>query len=219
MKRTSCFLCSDLAERGGRIFFSKDFAVTSDLSPLGQGHLLVHTTEHLRSFADLDAGQLEALERSLGHLLKAPFLKDTEPVLFEHGTDGEADIDIGCTDHAHIHILPVAQFATTSAKLLARLKSDSVAEQSSVPLSRLNEWRGQEFFWVADCELQLARVHPIESERQILRRLVADALRLSAFRSWDLLDLAGAKDTMRSLTIASSSSDQRENGSPSPTKC
>jgi diadenosine tetraphosphate (Ap4A) HIT family hydrolase len=80
--------------------------VMPDIAPLAEGHLLIVSTSHFRSFGALPAAALSCLEvtkRTVRDLLKQAYGKPT--IFFEHGSarPGEAG---ACVDHAHLHCLP-----------------------------------------------------------------------------------------------------------------
>jgi diadenosine tetraphosphate (Ap4A) HIT family hydrolase len=201
MRRPDCFLCGDLADREGRVALDAGLALTSDIAPLGPGHLLIHTQEHVTSFAVAEPNTLErwkvAIRRVLGH----PALEGRPVLLFEHGTDGLEPVEAGCTDHAHIHVMPLRVDSTgrpdTSAgQAVAQLRDCSVGP--TLCFEDLGRLAGTSYFWLADRDLILRTVVPDRVERQLLRRIVAEAVGLERHRTWDLFDDDAARETMAS---------------------
>lgn len=77
------------------------FSISSDLSPLTTGHLLVIPLKHYASFGEIaDSQLLDEIHR------KAEELLGTKDLLyFEHGAviEGEGGASV---DHAHLHVMP-----------------------------------------------------------------------------------------------------------------
>ena len=196
MQIDSCFLCGDLSDRGGRVRLGQNLGITSDIAPIHPGHMLLHALDHQNGFADLDAAQLRSLSGVLANLFATPPLAGQRVLLFEHGTDARDNVAIGCTDHAHIHVLPVGSEFPPPEKLVQLLASNyGVADP--IPLAELGEWHGQDYFWVSDQSLRLFRLLPPQTDRQVLRRLVCEALGRSNYQTWNLLDLVAAQASFR----------------------
>lgn len=94
-----------------RVWEEDGLAVCSDPAPLRQGHLLIYTTEHYPSAADMDAQaaeRLDALEADLGKRICAEF---GDYVLFEHGRTGHclrSRPGERLCHHMHVHMIPGA---------------------------------------------------------------------------------------------------------------
>lgn len=199
MRKPDCFLCGDLADRDGRIALGGGLALTSDVAPLVPGHLLIHTDDHVGSFAAAAPETLMQWKAAIRGVLNLGMLEKQPVLVFEHGTNGVDPTEAGCTDHAHIHVVPVSLDAagfpiTSAAQAIARL--DDGRPGAVLPFEQLGKLNGTNYFWLADRDLNLRTVMPDRIERQVLRRIVANALGLSEHRTWDLLDENGSRETM-----------------------
>ncbi len=120
-----------------------------DIGPLTQDHLLVVSKEHVPSFASLPAsrnGDYKSLVTSVLSRMSS-LHSESEPVFFEHGVgtvNGQFIRCGGCgrTDHAHLHVLPVAteRYSSLIYDLSTNIKSELGFEEYSLtdPLD-LNE--------------------------------------------------------------------------------
>lgn len=185
-------------------------AFTSDIAPLAPHHLLLFTDDHLGSFAAADPPFLARLGNAINRLLDHPVLQGRPVLLFEHGTDGIEPAEAGCTDHAHIHVLPVpldrAGLPVTSArKAIAHLR-DGIAGPS-LSFGDLGQLAGTNYFWLAERDLLVHTVRPRHVERQVLRRIIAEALGIAQHRTWDLFDEGAALETMKRFSRADWASD------------
>lgn len=196
MRDADCVLCGDLSDRGGRIDIGHGLALTSDAAPLLPGHALLHTFDHVPSFAaistDTIALAFAAIERviEIGRFAAGPVLA------FEHGTLGPSG-GSGCVDHAHIHLLPLGDAAEAPGRL--SIPEALVKVGSELDPNRLGSLAGTPYFWIAERASRLRIIVPRQSERQVLRRIVAEALGLPAYRTWDLYDSDAANATMAEL--------------------
>lgn len=79
----------------------QDFSISSDMSPLVTGHLLVIPTRHFSSFGEIVSADI--LNRIHDKLVR--ILGSNDLLLFEHGAviDGQGGASI---DHAHLHAMP-----------------------------------------------------------------------------------------------------------------
>lgn len=86
-----------------RMYFYEDpdFSISSDLSPLVTGHLLVIPITHYAGFCEIVDNEMLLRYRRVAERL----LGTRDLLLFEHGAvlEGEAGASV---DHAHMHILP-----------------------------------------------------------------------------------------------------------------
>lgn len=78
-----------------------DFSISSDLSPLVTGHLLVIPNQHFACFGEIDNISMLAKIRNIAEEL----LHTNDLLIFEHGAviEGESGASV---DHAHMHIMP-----------------------------------------------------------------------------------------------------------------
>jgi len=142
MTRTCC-LCSQIrGERSGdllselldhdgqyrsRVLFRSESLVTiPSLGGLGEAHLLVCTTEHVRRFVSASITH-ERLQSYVGNVV-AELLRLTESTsihMFEHGNAAKGSRVVCTVDHAHLHL--VASDAEVWARLRPRANWVSVS--------------------------------------------------------------------------------------------
>lgn len=194
-----CLLCSDLADRGGFIDLPHGFAVAADAAPLGPGHTLLHTRDHFPSFAAIGSERLLFAKKVLQQVTAVDFFAGSGFLAFEHGTSGVSSAAYGCVDHAHIHLLPLTGHAITARAALDTFPSELANAGAAIRFEELADLASTEYFWIADRNLEPILFRPNRPERQILRRLIASALRLPSHRTWDLYDLDAAKATTFTL--------------------
>ena len=102
----TCALCRAQSD-AYRVFSDREAVVLVDNSPLTRGHLLVASTQHVSSVADLDLGSRRGLLRSLN--LACQMAKDIagrNVLAVEHGRSPTCG-DASCSCHAHVHVIPV----------------------------------------------------------------------------------------------------------------
>lgn len=192
MRDSACFLCGDLSDRDGRIDLGNGLALGADIAPLAPGHMLLHTKEHLQSFALLDPDRLKACERALTRFAVQAEAEDATLLLFEHGTERSPLVASGCTDHAHIHVLPLAVRPWNNP-----ISLPVSASQDVVPtFMEIAALRGRDYYWIGDGRMQIRIVDVLATEHQHLRKVVGNMLGLSRYRTWDLFD----EDAARSAT-------------------
>lgn len=85
------------------MYFYEDeiFSISSDISPLVSGHLLVIPKNHYSSFGEIINGALYDKIKNICECL----LDTKDLLLFEHGAviEGEGGASV---DHAHLHVMP-----------------------------------------------------------------------------------------------------------------
>jgi diadenosine tetraphosphate (Ap4A) HIT family hydrolase len=136
VKRPECHLCGQIEGQPDRdliaallpaskyvrrvMLESESFAVIPSLGPLTDGHTLLCTRTHVRSFAALTPDlqpELVSMKRRVRHELRA--LYGGSALVFEHGMAAAGD-RIPCSiDHAHLHFVPL--HASSSAALVPSL--------------------------------------------------------------------------------------------------
>ena len=86
-----------------------NFYVTVDRAPLTDGHLLICSNRHVLSMYgnDLPLTSLATHKSAVDALLYKAFNK--RPLFLEHGMSPNSEDSNPCTDHAHIHAVPLAK--------------------------------------------------------------------------------------------------------------
>ena len=197
MQKDNCFLCTNLADRGGRLALGHGLALTSDIAPLTLGHILLHTDIHVNSFASISQPMLRRWRDKILSLLDQPPLAGRDLLFFEHGTDGNGQVAAGCTDHAHIHVLPLSgeeKLISCAEQVIERLGPELTGP--TLHFEELGNLKGKNYFWIADKNLFLRLVTPTNPERQYLRRIVAEAIGRQDHQTWDTFDEQQARATM-----------------------
>lgn len=196
MPTDNCFLCTNLDDRGGRLSLGDGLALTSDIAPLAEGHILLHSETHLGSSALLPSAKLPLWKDRIRALLDAPPFANRNILLFEHGTDGITKVDIGCTDHAHIHAMPVPHCNSPLTSATSAAKRLGSAAGPVITFEDLSAFAGKGYFWIADRELMLHTIAPDRPERQYLRRVISEAIGKASHQTWDTLNESSARATM-----------------------
>jgi|GEM_PF-4008968 len=122
----------NLSESGQVIDYSENLVLIPDIAPLVQDHLLLVTSVHIPSFANiLESNHDEAsvfITKTVSRMKELH--PDSEIVTFEHGVGTIQGQIVQCgscgsTDHAHLHILPVPkEQQPISSILLNEITSD-----------------------------------------------------------------------------------------------
>lgn len=99
----------DRAQFPSRIVYrDRDFTVLPMVGPMVEGYLLIIPTRHSMSFAHLDESLYPKLHR-LKEIVSAVLTQKYQtPVFFEHGAMSATMRAGCCSDHAHIHAVPIA---------------------------------------------------------------------------------------------------------------
>lgn len=92
------------------LYETDNFCVMPSLGSLMSGYLLVVPKEHVLSFGwlppDVD-DELRTLLNKVASWLKENY--DSECIFFEHGSVSFTNRGGSCTDHAHLHVVPVPE--------------------------------------------------------------------------------------------------------------
>lgn len=92
-----------------RLWQRQGLAICSDPAPLETGHLLIYTTDHYPSSADMDVGtatQLDQVESAVGKRIATEY---GDYMLFEHGRTGHclrSRPGERLCHHMHVHMIP-----------------------------------------------------------------------------------------------------------------
>jgi len=163
------------------IWQDDDLVVLPSIGPIATGHTMILTREHYLSFAHVPPALLAHAEKIAEDLCQRVVGIDT-PILFEHGPMGESSTGGACTDHAHLHCLPMgeADIKPTIDKRLQGRRIDSLTElvdqyERDQAYIYYRSQAGES--WVYDVTVDLPC--------QFLRRVCADALGIET--EWDWL--------------------------------
>jgi hypothetical protein len=211
--KCKCFLCTDLNERGGYIGVSPEFRLAADIAPLTSNHCLFYTSTHTLSFAHLTLELLQYARRELVSMAGLPMFAGERLFYFEHGPNLERTNVVGCCDHAHIHVLPIAvenqnlgfQTIRVSNEILNQDESDGKIEFIGTrSIDELGTLVDQNYFWVATDLLALNIFTIKVPERQYLRRVVARTIGMEHYKTWEMYDEDAATSITRSLRLTTS---------------
>ena len=118
------FLCKHKYAVNEMYFFEDEtFSISSDLSPLTPGHLLIIPSHHYASFGEIeDIRLIDCMRKKSQEILCSSDL-----LFFEHGAviEGQGGASI---DHAHMHVMPKPNGMT--AELIDRYITESNHVQS-----------------------------------------------------------------------------------------
>lgn len=205
MNEVTCDFCEEFASRvcahwpelGCRILYEdEDFCVFPGLGALVEGYLLVCTKAHVPSFAYLDEERIKRFQLVLSKTIDAVTEAYSVPWLFEHGATYSRGRAGGCTDHAHIHILP------------ANVNLDNAMRDAFQPVAlsdwtELSEWKDRPYLLVQTPAGGLAVSSVGETlPSQYLRRVAANAVGRSD--EWNWAVSFGENNILRTLHRLSS---------------
>lgn len=163
------------------IWQDADLVVLPSIGPVTVGHTMVLTRAHYLSFAHVPEALAHRAERVAGHLSER-IGRYGAVILFEHGPMSENALGGACTDHAHLHCLPIGD-VDIRPRIEERLAGRRI--ESLTELAQQAE-RGQPYVfyrsqhgesWVYDVTVDLPC--------QFLRRVAADAV--GSGTDWDWL--------------------------------
>lgn len=152
------------------------FTVVPGAGAVCDGYVMIVPKEHVLSFGHLDAAhddELAKLLSTLGSHLESMF---GEPIIaFEHGAESFRNRGGSCTDHAHMHVMPISReidllgplskdFELRRATEFAPALRDQVQERRR-PYLWLRTTDG--LMWICDAPNALA---------QHIRRIIVDQL-------------------------------------------
>lgn len=203
----NCFLCSDLSDRDGSIAVTAAFRIAADIAPLKRDHCLFYTTNHHLSFSDLSQKMLNEAAKALASVSILPMFSKKALLYFEHGPSQARMGQIGCCDHAHIHILPTTRRSMRNSRLnedrRSLLRSEERAGKirfvGTMDIEKLKRLYGQNYFWIGDNTEALDAFALEKPERQYLRQVAAKLLGATKYQTWDMYDIEAAKRTTRKL--------------------
>jgi diadenosine tetraphosphate (Ap4A) HIT family hydrolase len=137
------------------------------LGMLTPGHLLITTNDHMLSMADLGSAGLADLTSWLAHIGCVLAELFGQYLFFEHGTSTQ-DGSSTCIEHAHIHLLPLAD------QLNSKLKS--ALDWTTLPsYEHLAKYASHSYLYLGFTDSHFVCVKPAVGS-QWIRRQVAQAL-------------------------------------------
>jgi hypothetical protein len=162
------------------------------LPPLGMltpGHLLVTAEEHLLSMAELGARHLVDLASWLTYILGILSKPFGHYLFFEHGNSRRGN-SAACIDHAHIHLLPLAD-------CMSRELESALPWIALPDYQHLAGYVGLSYVFLGSDGQHL--VHPSSSlQSQWIRRKAANVLRRD---DWDWCLTRDSDELERTLQI------------------
>ncbi|EME57653.1 HIT family protein [Amycolatopsis decaplanina] len=163
------------------IWSDDDLVVVPTLGPVAKGHVMVLTREHYLSYAHVPRGLAERAE-ALAETVCRRISGLGTPIMFEHGPMSEGATGGACTDHAHLHCVPMGEVdlkAGIDERLTGRRISSLVelADQRRRRQPYIYYRSGSGVSWLYDVDVDLPC--------QFLRRLANAAL--GDHEEWDWL--------------------------------
>ncbi|MEW1735601.1 HIT domain-containing protein [Nocardia beijingensis] len=154
------------------IWEDDDLLVLPTIGPIAAGHTMILTREHYLSFAHVPEELAHRVEKVTADLSER-IGRFGSVILFEHGPMSEGALGGACTDHAHLHCLPIGD-ADIKARIDERLTGRRITSLAdlSEQLQRNQAYvfyrsqRGES--WVYDVTVDLPC--------QFLRRITAEAV-------------------------------------------
>jgi diadenosine tetraphosphate (Ap4A) HIT family hydrolase len=151
--------------------------VTPTLGMIVPGYLLMITVTHAINYGSLEAAVLGEIEAYLRALLERLAPLFGEYLIFEHGPagDGQRHGHGGCIDHAHFHLIPVAERA--GGRVLAALPFREI--------DGLSDLRGatNQGYALLGLKNHFFLATQTELPSQWIRRIVAESI--ATERHWD----------------------------------
>ena len=172
-------ICAHWPELGRRILYEdEDFCVFPGLGAFVKGYLLICSKAHVPSFAYLDEERIRRFQLVLSKTVGALTEAYRVPWLFEHGATYSRGRAGGCTEHAHVHLLP----ASANLDKVVQEKFQSVALSDWTELSK---WKDSPYLLVQTPTGDLLVSAVSENlPSQYLRRVAADAVGRSEEWNW-----------------------------------
>jgi diadenosine tetraphosphate (Ap4A) HIT family hydrolase len=177
MPHPPCYFCGQIAGRPEfdliaqmlpgekytrRVLWESDsFVAIPSLGPLAEGHVLLCTREHVRSFAAVDPDchiEYQAMKVRLRRELEAIYRNAA--LIFEHGMARAGDRDPCTVDHAHMHFVPLGDRLGSDfiSWVNWRLFDGSLVEVNRIAAGR--EYLPIETAAAAPCRKQAVRTCP-----------------------------------------------------------
>jgi diadenosine tetraphosphate (Ap4A) HIT family hydrolase len=98
-----------IASSGSILWGDNNLYVTPDIAPLVEGHLLIITSNHYRSFGALPnkyASTIHKVKNKISKMLKDVY--KMKILFYEHGPSEHDELG-SCINHAHLHCIPVSE--------------------------------------------------------------------------------------------------------------
>jgi len=154
--QSDCRFCPDydnsynsLSEVNAPIFETAHFKAVPDLSPIGEGHILIASKKHTLATSLLgikERVELKRITQVISDFNNCEHNQITEG--FEHGTGACAFK--GCVDHMHLHLLaPGKEGAKSKVEKILDLKTTSFEAMDEIQMSEYG------YFLFADKDGQL----------------------------------------------------------------
>jgi diadenosine tetraphosphate (Ap4A) HIT family hydrolase len=160
------------------LFEGSDFVLTPTLGMLVPGYLLVISKKHIYSFANFDENSLSNLETIVKKIIEKLTPLFGEYFLFEHGSSQKIQTKPygGCINHAHLHLIPLAQ------KIGMAIKKELNCVQLP-SLLQLGDYKENSYALLGlSDEYFITRSPYLPS--QWIRRITADKMKLKKHWDW-----------------------------------
>lgn len=160
------------------------FVVIPGVGAVCDGYVLIVPKEHVLSFGHLDAdhdAELTGLLDDLGGYLHEQF---GEPITaFEHGAESFRNRGGSCTDHAHMHVMPMGR----RIDLLGPLANDFEVRRAAEFLPALRDQvktRRRPYLWLRGGDGSMWICDAPNALSQYIRRIIVDQLGRSGEWDW-----------------------------------
>jgi diadenosine tetraphosphate (Ap4A) HIT family hydrolase len=167
------------------------FTVVPGAGAVNDGYVFIIPKEHVLSFGYLDEAHDEELARLLdtlsGHLEKT----FGRPIIaFEHGAESFRNRGGSCTDHAHMHVMPI----DPQIDLVGPLSEEFEVRQATELLPAIRDQvqeRRQPYLWLRTTDGLMWICDAPHALAQHIRRIIVD--RLGRPGEWDWAVFSGVE--------------------------
>jgi len=202
MKKPDCAFCKPQPNGIEPILETENFYITPTLGQIVRVYLLVNTKEHLVSLSQLpDLEHFDELDE-IKQTIKRVFQENygTLPLFFEHGHGDEAR-GCACTDHAHLHCVPLKQ--DIRQEVLKYFKEDQILHPDYSFLEQKSRHPGEPYIYYEDkdCNRFIATLTPPYPPTQFMRQVIAISLNKPDKWDWrasnDIDEVKRVADSLR----------------------
>ena len=171
-----------------------EFIVIPSISPLSEGHMLVFPKHHVQSMSQVPLEVREPLVTILNGLWRRLTKRYGDSYVFEHGVVNSDQMACGI-DHAHIHVVPVAESHLT--RVHTRIASGFPSIICGTVSQVLFEHKHDCPYLMYGNDLSSVHLSPSHQiPSQYVRKLIAEELESG---TWDWKELSGVSEFQQSL--------------------
>jgi diadenosine tetraphosphate (Ap4A) HIT family hydrolase len=179
--KQNCMFCQPASAKK-ILIETNNFFVTFDDSPLIEGHLLIHSKEHLGCSAEIPDESIEEfvnLKLFIQKLIKKIY---GQCVFYEHGRAGHCSISTGeiLCEHFHMHALPLK---TDVSKIVAQ-KFDQIKVKDLQQIVELYEQFDQ-YLYFETKEFKYFYIVADKIPSHYLRTIIANSINSPNLANWE----------------------------------